>query len=176
MKGKRAMSAWVISQTHLDLIVSVAVDLKLFAALNEGQETHITADNATQFGQMLWAENVRSVVTRYRLGADNAEHQAYLKAVSAYRFHQFQGVKPIAAVKLIACLDYQACETDDYQTTLSAQVLQRLLLLLPANVKGAAYEAAPWGVDSLADLAACLEMEPRAQNALALSNIVQTQS
>ena len=154
------MSAWVISQTHLDLIVSVAVDLKLFAALNEGQETHITVGNATRFGQMLWAENVRSVATRYRLGADNAEHQAYLKAIEAYRFHKFEKVKPIAAVKLIACLEYQACETDDYQSTLTAQALQRLRLFLPANVKGAAYEAAPWGVDSLADLAACLEVAP----------------
>lgn len=154
------MSAWVISQTHLDLIVSVAVDLKLFAVLSEGQETHITADNATRFGQMLWAENVRSVATRYCLGADNAEHQAYLKAVSAYRFHQFEKVKPVAAVKLIASLEYQACETDDYQTTLTAQALQRLGLLLPANVKGSAYEVAPWGVDNLTDLAACLEVAP----------------
>ena len=164
------MSAWVISQTHLDLIVSVAVDLKLFAVLSEGQEAHITAENATQLGQMLWTENVRSVATRYRLGADNAEHQAYLKAIAAYRFHQFERVKPIAAVKLIACLDYQACETDDYQTTLTAQALQRLRLLQPTNVKGSAYEAAPWGVDSLADLAACLEV------AAAHSRTNQTQS
>ena len=70
------MSAFLVDEIHINLIVTAAIDLGLVANLppaNDG--VTITETNGEAFGRMLWAENARSVVYRYPLD-DNSELNA----------------------------------------------------------------------------------------------------
>jgi len=70
------MSAFLVDEIHINLIVTAAIDLGLFTRLppaNDG--VTITQGNAEDFGRMLWAENARSVAYRYPLD-DHSEPNA----------------------------------------------------------------------------------------------------
>lgn len=155
------MVSLVISQIHLDLIVSVAVDLQLVTDLPESAETRITMTNASAFGKMLWDENIRGIANSCS-SEDWQRIGGYRAAIDAYRFRPFEKVKAHAAVKLIAGFEIRIYETPGFETSLAFQALQRLRELLPVNVDRSAYEAAPLSVNSIAELAACLEVGARA--------------
>ena len=83
-------------------------------------------DDATaqRFADHLKRENVRSVKARY--GSKNRAHRVNLNmAVKGYSIHD------IAA--MLACIDYQSCEHDEYDAA-PLQLAQRLLLTAGADV------------------------------------------
>ena len=70
------MSAFLVDEIHINLIVTAAIDLGLVTHLppaNDG--VTITQANAEAFGRMLWAENARSIAYRYPRD-DNSELNA----------------------------------------------------------------------------------------------------
>ena len=93
---------------------------------------------------MLLAENVRNVVTRYRL-AGSAEVLDYAELVETYTFKYRPFVRAGAAAKALDCFDYQSCETDDYEKSLAYAFTCRMAKALNKHLAG--YEAAPWGID-----------------------------
>jgi len=139
------MSAFVVSTIHIDTIVSAAIDLELFAARTDhGTLERVCHDTATAFGKMLLAENVRSVVYRYRL-IGSTEAFDYAELVETYEFRYRPCVQAGVAAKALDCFDYQSCETDNYEKSLAYAFTCRMAKALNKHLAG--YEAAPWGID-----------------------------
>ena len=135
------MSAFVVDQEHIDELISAAIDLEIRARLaTDRGYRQVNHENASAFGRMLWAENVRSVVDRYRLSGtvETAEYEA---AVEAYRFAR-RPVSPGRAAKRLACFEYQACECEDWEESLAYDFGSRMARALITKLPG--YAEAPW--------------------------------
>lgn len=132
------MSAFVVSGTHIDAIVTYAIDAKMsfyFANVR----TDITARNAQEIGATLFQENVRSVNHRYREN-DNGAGPAYI-------FKRFNTpLTPVEVIKACHCLSYQSCETDDWEATKAFAILRAIESSVTHRLPG--YDKAPWGIDS----------------------------
>jgi len=117
------MSAWLCSAKHISAIVSGA------------------SGTAEDF-KILLAENLRSLEARY---SDCEEWKA---AAKTYAFVPVS----VSATQLIKCCDsydYQACETDDYDTSAARAYVDKVRQLAIARggkESGARYDAADWGL------------------------------
>lgn len=121
------MSAWLCSEDHLSCIVN-AVD---------GTADHF---------KTLLAENLRSLAARYPGRDFLADWQADAKT---YRFNPLARYSPTQVVKSCDSYDYQACETDDYRTTLAAtfvQIVREHAIAHGGATKGFAYDKADWSL------------------------------
>ncbi|MGK9171552.1 hypothetical protein KXR53_35045 [Inquilinus limosus] len=135
------MSAFVVDQEHLDELVSAAIDLEIRARLAPDRACQqVNHENANDFGRMLWAENVRSVIHRYRLSGTE-EAAEYEAEVEAYRF-TWRPVPPGRAAKRLACFEYQACECEDWMESLAYDFGSQMARALIAKLPG--YAEAPW--------------------------------
>jgi hypothetical protein len=139
------MSAFVVSTIHIDTIVSAAIDLELFATRTDhGTLERVCPETATAFGKMLLAENVRSVIHRYR-PTGCAEAFDYAELVATYTFRYRPCISAGTAAKALDYFDYQSCETDNYEKSLAYAFTCRMAKALNQHLAG--YEAAPWGID-----------------------------
>ena len=89
------------------------------------------------------AENVRSVDHRYN--ETNAREAPFTFAEIA----SARDLTPVEALKCAHCLEYQSCETEDYQDTAAYLLLQRICdaaVKLGADRKAPGYDSAPWGL------------------------------
>ena len=122
------MSAFVVDDKTIEKIINVAImcaddqGVWFYHRANSGEVTsgYITRNNAAWAAQVLLDENYRSVNARYS--------DAALPHPVQFR-HQFRfigdKVREIAgAFKAADCLDYQSCETDDWESTLAYKILQ----------------------------------------------------
>jgi hypothetical protein len=125
------MSAWMCSATHIAAIVGTV------AAFDP-----LWREDLGKVAAVLAAENGRSVGHRYRgrMPCDPVE-------VSQSEIDTFRArpLSPVQFLKAVACLEYQSCECDDYQTTEAFRLVQRLRAVGIAALPG--YSAAPWGLD-----------------------------
>ncbi len=120
------MSAFIVSMTTIDALVTYAIG---------GGPYRVTGDDPDKVGQMLVDQNYRSVEARY--------HEP--SQIPRYRFRPY--IKPLSQVdmiKLSQCYDYQACETEDYETTAAARLMKGIRSKAIRALPG--YEAAPWGL------------------------------
>lgn len=130
------MSAFVVTTAHIDALVRYAVDKHVSYTSAVGRTT-IDKDNASEIGQKLLDENVRSVNYRYH-EKDTPE---------SYTFKHVKHVVPLPAVnilKAIDCLDYQSCETPDWRESEAFAILRVIKDVAIRNLPG--YDAAPWGI------------------------------
>ncbi len=155
------MSAWVVSKTHIDLLVTAGLVLPGRAVVNsnlnwysQGPNPHhlgtLDHTNADEVGVMLWAENYRSVDKRYP-GADDKGDlpgpEGFTGATTlTYQHTMIPGViDPVVVLKAIGCYEYQSCEHDEWPTSPAFAYCRALekhaIQLLPG------YDAAPWGFD-----------------------------
>jgi hypothetical protein len=135
------MSAFIVSNEHINALVSYMVT-KQISYWNEQERVPVTRFNAEEVGRILLNENVRSVNHRYHGEIEEDEKNASCAYTFRYR------PMPISAVQIIKavhCLDYQSCETDDWETTLAYKICQRILSTACCNLPG--YEQAKWGID-----------------------------
>lgn len=135
------MSAFVVDQEHIDELISAAIDLEMRTRLaTDRGYRQVNHEDGSDFGRMLWAENVRSVIHRYRLSGTE-EAAEYEAAVEAYGFN-WRPVPPGRAAKRLACFEYQACECEDWEESLAhdfgSQMARALIIKLPG------YAEAPW--------------------------------
>jgi hypothetical protein len=130
------MSAFIVNKEHIDALITFMVE-KRVSYWNEAtrERVNVTRFNATETGQILWDENFRSVNYRY--------HEDEKPEV--YRFtYRLDRVPPVQIIKAVHCLDYQSCETDDWETTLAHRVLDAILSAACRSLPG--YEEAYWGI------------------------------
>lgn len=141
------MSAFVVSHTHINALVSYAVDARI-SYYSRQAETRIpiTANNAEAIGQILLDENMRSVCARYPdCGPENAPGSIG-ESVNAYTFKRFRcPITAVEAIKACHCLSYQSCETDDWEQSIAHAILDAIQSHATHHVPG--YDAAPWGID-----------------------------
>lgn len=100
------MSAYVVNDNTINAILGFAdeYDMKAMDVANRGE-----------LGQILLAENYRSVNHRY---SEELEAETY--TYSRYT------VKTFEALQYLSCLEYQSCETPDWERTQAFRLCARL--------------------------------------------------
>lgn len=131
------MSAWMVSDAHLDLLATAYV-------------AFVDPDADPQaLGQQLARDCAASIRARYedRHGcAAEAEEQA-----EKYVYRRWIGnIDPLMLAKQVACYAYQSCETEDWPQRPSFAATERLngrLLAMGADYERQDTDDYPWGVD-----------------------------
>ncbi len=111
-----------------------------------------TPEQATACATVLWLENIRSVQHRYPNDESLFDDPAAVTITAAQFRDPRYKLTAIQAVKLCNCLDYQSCETNDWETTPAHAIVESIkgaaLAALDMTSKQAselhAYDAAPW--------------------------------
>lgn len=117
------MSAFVVSKTHIDVIVGAAVKLG--------------ATDPTSIGAMLWAENFKSVNHRYDEGDPVPEYkyrEPPIKVPKSMVDAEKVEVSAPVVFKAIRCLEYQSCEHDGWKTSDAKQTCADLKCALYPNI------------------------------------------
>lgn len=131
------MSAWMVSNAHIDLLATAWVQLIDPAA------------DPQEIGQQLAHDCAASIRARYPSDTE-AREQAF-----AYRFRQWPGnIDPEFLAKQVACYRYQSCE-GDWESRKSFTAVERLMGRLVAMgvdydgepVNSRNFDEYPWGVD-----------------------------
>jgi hypothetical protein len=134
------MSAFIVNKEHIDALVNYMVTHKV-SYWTGSERVNVTRFNAEEVGRILLDENVRSVNHRYCDRTDADEKNA----ASDYRFSRSsRSFSPVQIIKAVHCLDYQCCETDDWETTLAHKICQEILSAACHALPG--YEQAQWGI------------------------------
>lgn len=141
------MSAYEVSQETIHVLVNAGLQfgersgayaLRWYFGnpLRSEQLDHETAERT---GAMLVAENRRSV--NYRYDEDEIEQP--------YQFQRIdRRLDPVRVLKVLACYEYQACESDDWRETEAHWFCRYLQSYLIYALPG--YEAGPRDVDDVA--------------------------
>ena len=118
------MSAFVVSETHIDYMIRAALRLHYNhspmswiwnadrATGNYERETLPRGDHAAELrvGQMLWDTNRESVNYRYDDATEGPEYTGRPAASM-----QALEIESVQALKAIACYEYQSCEHDEWE-------------------------------------------------------------
>lgn len=133
------MSAYIVSQTHISVLVSAAMRFEVPYA-----GYAVTLANANEVGRDLWVENHASVNYRYD------EHDT----PDAYTFAPVE-LDAVSTYKQARCYNYQTCEHPTYEqsdayrfiTDLCAAITQSTGKTHEQISASQDYERAPWGID-----------------------------
>jgi len=137
------MSAWLVSKSHIDMIVQ--------AAMVEG----LADGNADELGRMLWRENHLSLAARY--GDPVPDPVEYTFAGVEAPLDDF------VVYRNLGCYSYQSCEHDGWNDSEACQLIQALETTLELRHAGQGVDFTrdggpyatiggrrlPWGIDDL---------------------------
>ncbi len=144
----RDMSAFFLPKTHIDLLVSAAIEWKLWARLPHAGAPGLVAmaaEHAGAMGRMLWSENAASVRHRYDLSPDGEESVAYAELVAGYRWTRWVEANPAAVVGFVRCYDYQSCERAGWRASDARDFTARLMAEAAERLaKSTLGEGYPW--------------------------------
>lgn len=134
------MSAWLVSKRHIDCLTTAAIALGV-----------TTKDEATEFGDMLWQENCRSLMARY--GEKHIADGGDLPDPRSYNFEPYYTEDLYFVAMQIDCYDYQACEHVEYGESSARQSIdamrgeiEKTLRLAMETIRlSESYDQAPWG-------------------------------
>jgi len=149
------MSAYVVHPEHIRVLVWAGIhfthpgsDLTWYVPnpeeviYQEGVKTQfgrtyrqLNRRTAETVGQLLLDENVRSVNYRY----DEGETYIYKHDKPVHT-----NWSPVEVLSAIACYEYQACETPEWQYSEARTFCDALRSALVAKLPG--YDKAPWGI------------------------------
>jgi len=100
------------------------------------------SDSIQSIGTILLDENYRSYVFRY----PNEGKDILIEEDKPKFIHRpVMTLNPVSMLKALACYNYQACETNDYNETRACKIIKRFTSHAIQNLKG--YDEAPWGID-----------------------------
>jgi hypothetical protein len=137
------MSAYIVDRSHINYMVQAALSRMLHPGhsnaawvwnINHKQGTYSRNDlhkgdykKATEVGQMLWDENIKSVHGRYpddaleSLPGPVGENYAF-----EFRFNHNIEIRPIQVLKAIDCYEYQSCEHSGWEESEAYAFIQSL--------------------------------------------------
>ena len=123
------MSAWIVSKGHVDYVVSAMKFNKYerFTVWHDGRRHDLTD---TEWGKVLWSENLRSVACRYpgeephELPGPNGFKGD--PTIAKYRFAERPGVTRVGAYKALGSLEYQSCEHPGWEASLARAYCEQL--------------------------------------------------
>lgn len=130
------MSAFVVSDNHINALLAYANlnDTKVY--INDGERSYsISFCDTTELqsaAEALKSQNVKSVAYRYQ--------EPPADASITFRF--VPEISHIQAVKACDCLNYQSCETPDYEHTAACQIIRTIRETAIHNLIG--YKEAAW--------------------------------
>lgn len=115
------MSAYIMNDDEINTIVSYfvptgAAEDGAWLRLGETEWNYLNRENAPKVAAILMAENVRSVNAKYGDNEANPYVFEYLP-----KAHDRERGNIIGALD---CYEYQACETDDWHTSLAHEIVQ----------------------------------------------------
>ena len=134
------MSAFIVSDTHINALVRYASRHKLSVYFNRqlgfpfGKQRLNVHDNEQAIAQILLDENVRSVNYRYR---DN-------EVMSITYDRGAPILTAIQAIKAAQCLRYQSCECDDFEESIAFKLIEAIIADAIPRLDG--YESAQWAI------------------------------
>ena len=145
------MSAFIVSHDHIDALLSFASKRDSYGSVSyyvkkTGAHVSITEQNATEIGRILLTENERSIYARYPdcKPGDDKKPGTIGEDAAGYNFKRWPLSSPLLSVSILkacSCFDYQACETDDYDDSLAATVIDAIRNRAISRLPG--YEDAP---------------------------------
>ena len=142
------MSAWVVSKAHINAMVDAGLNVhyKPMHWYPKGKDgsSSLTLETASEVGQMLLDECVKSVSYRYDdsevTGLPGRSDAAYLIPFEYKRL--FDPPTPVEVLKMIDCYGYQSCEHPEWEDSEAHCFCQALRKQMINKLPG--YEEAPW--------------------------------
>ena len=123
------MSAYIVDHDHIDALLSYAIQHNVRYVVRDPVAAciEITKQNATEIGRILLDENDRSVRSRYPGFSADELPGTIGEDAAKYKFRLWPAPGDAMTI-LKACegYDYQACETDDYETSLAAIIIRAI--------------------------------------------------
>ena len=152
------MSAFVVSRIHIHQLVS-AIDQYVSPT-----------EEPTALGQMLWDENIASVLHRYE-DCTREDMPGPIGETFAYEYvTPRRTLTPVEVYRIACCYQYQSCEHDEWETSASAnlmttllEALQRLLGKTEDQIRRLPeWEKADWEIDDdePVDITPAIEPKP----------------
>lgn len=126
------MSAYVVSDLHINTLVSWAVKNKVCVY---SPHRIAIAEEPARVAGILYTANVESVNDRY--SADGVSIGLVFKPVAKLP-------DAMTIVKLCHCLAYQSNEVSEYENTIGAAIVNAIESYAIRALPG--YDAAPWGI------------------------------
>ena len=130
------MSAWLVSDAHINALVEGAIRLGV-----------IESADAYKTGSMLRRANTKSIRARYGEWRCDAPETYYRPA---YRYWTpRQPLSDVSLLKNVGCYDYQTCEYDAYERSAAwrfVKQMERVLALYGVTWESPGYSEAPWGI------------------------------
>lgn len=147
------MSAFIVSHDHIDALLSFAKDKRMKDQFGHYiQESRYDQFTWTDIGRVLLAENERSVCELYPdVTPGNAPGTTGEEAIG-YTFRYFEEFHAMAHLKKMLwviqgcnCFDYQACETADYNQTITHRIIEAIRSKAIHCLPG--MDEAPWEIN-----------------------------
>src|ERR1700746_2319525 len=149
------MSAWMVSKTHIDLIVATAFRGPKNAPRGWSQMRPYFADHQLsvealdRLGEELVKENLSSIHSRYPDTVSNPE--GVPGPIAQYWLEEYifpdstPALTAVEALKALDCYEYQSCEHPEWEQSIAFKFCSSLRHALISTLPG--YESAPWGFD-----------------------------
>ena len=136
------MSAYIVEKELVLFLAQAASEYQIKWINGNGEWQNITKtasqSQTNALAQRLWDENIRSV--NYRYQETNNPKEFIIKKIE----HQgTYDIDPIQVLKSIHCLQYQSCETSDWEKTEEYIILKALEQAAIRHLPR--YEQAEWG-------------------------------
>ena len=129
------MGCWIVSDKHINTIVSWAFDQGFGGSFGVTEQ---------EMAEILKAENIRSYRHKYPYHTWTEIGTGYEITFQHEEYPEFPD--SLGYIKrAIECLDYQSCECPDYEDTRAGSILRELDCLVGRFTPG--LDAAPWGVE-----------------------------
>ena len=142
------MSAYVVDRDHIIYLVQAATSYGVThgAWISPGADLR-DIDQQVQVGQMLWDQNIDSVLSRYpedtRETMPGPVGDDFILTEADFTRDRYQRFEPIQVIKACSCYAYQACENDAWKDSLACRFIDWLESDAIATFPG--YEEAVWG-------------------------------
>lgn len=110
------MSSYLVNPEHIGALAAFAVQ---HDAVSRPLHGSCGFDSARYVARLLAEENVRSVHCRYPARKDEQHEAFYLSAEDWAEHYYFNppNVSPLGIISMCRCLDYQSCDTSDWDDT-----------------------------------------------------------
>lgn len=143
------MSAFVVSHSLIDVVITAAISDRVhgsprYRKFNDVRNyVPINREAATEIGRTLLAENERSVMFRYPGETLGSMPGTVGETSASYTFKE-RRASPVAVLKALNCLDYQSCESDDWEGTEAYRIIgairNRVITTLPGYQGGEGWD------------------------------------
>lgn len=157
------MSAYVVDPETIKALVVFATQRRYGRSYNvdprylktyhpDAEAWYYEPHLAERYAEVLWRQNIRSVLTRYPddiwdTMPGPSDPPAVITITPADEL-RLSNITALTILKACDCLEYQSCETEDYEQTFAYKLLDKIRGAAIRALPG--YDDAPWGLELVA--------------------------